>query len=56
VSDWSRERELDRKAQHDALLSRDLGAPPYAFEWGNILSVFDERSGGSIIIVEYRDE
>jgi hypothetical protein len=55
-SDWSREKELDRKAQHDALLSHDLGTPPYAFAWGKIFSVFDERSGGSSIIVDYKNK
>lgn len=55
-ADWSREKEPDRKAKHDALLFRDLGSAPYAFAWGKILSVFDERSGGSSIIVDYGNE
>lgn len=54
-ADWSREKEQDRKVQHDVLLTNDLGTPPYNFSWGKVLSVFDERSGGSSIIVEYRN-
>jgi hypothetical protein len=55
-SEWSKEKELDRKARHDALLSRELKTPPYDFAWGKVLSVFDERSGGSSIIVDYTNE
>jgi hypothetical protein len=52
-ADWSEVNEQSRKSLHDTLLSADLGAAPYHFAWGNVMSVYDERSGASRIIVRY---
>jgi hypothetical protein len=51
--DWSEQNELRRKAQHDQLLSDQLGAAPYEYKWGKVWSVYDQRSGDSRIIVSY---
>jgi len=51
--DWTKENEMARKMVHDALLSENLGTPPYDYTWGKVFSVFDERRGGSCIIVDY---
>ena len=52
-ADWTEENELKRKAIHDAWLEKQLGKPPYIYDWGAVSSVYDERSGGSSIVVRY---
>ena len=51
--DWSEEKELARKARHDAFLAARLGPPPYVHAWGKVESVHDARGGSSSIIVSY---
>src|SRR4030095_8977771 len=48
---WSEEKELQRKAEHDRLLSAMLGRASGQFPWGEVASVFDSRSGASVIII-----
>ena len=52
-SEWSETAERQRKAAHDVLLHRDLVAER-EFEWGRAESVFDEKGGGSLIVVQYK--
>ena len=51
---WSLEQELSRKALHDKFLAESLGAQPYDYAWGQVLSIYDERSAESRIIVKYQ--
>lgn len=53
--DWSEAQEMKRKALHDAQIKATLGNPPYDFAWGEVLSVYDSRSGASLVIVRYRE-
>ena len=55
-ADWSYENEMANKKYHDALLEENLGQPPYVFSWGKVISVYDERSEGSEIIITYAAE
>jgi hypothetical protein len=50
---WTAELEFERKAIHDAWLRRELGAPPYDYAWGRVLSEFDAKAVASEIIVVY---
>jgi hypothetical protein len=51
-ADHSLEKELARKASHDAWLMRTLG-PQREFAWGKVWSGYEDRSGGSMIVVRY---
>jgi hypothetical protein len=54
---YSDERELARKARHDAWLEEQLGPLPWWFSWGEVTSSFDPRSGDtSIRIIHYGPE
>ena len=50
--EWSESGELARKAAHDQLLAELLGRRR-SFRWGVVSSLYDQRSGGSSIIVQY---
>jgi hypothetical protein len=52
---WSEVQEMERKALHEMQLKATLGDPPYEFEWGKVLSVYDSRSGASRIIIRYNN-
>lgn len=52
-SDWSEEREAQKKQQHDAILRQCLGNGPYQFDWGSVESIFDPKGGGSEIMIRY---
>lgn len=57
---WSREREEAARLRHDAWLDERLGRGPLwgdtrKFPWGRVWSGYDDRSGGSSIVVRYRD-
>jgi hypothetical protein len=54
-ADWSREREDARKAAHETWLA---GFDPSIgdgrdYPWGFVSSVFDDRSGGSEIVIRW---
>lgn len=51
---WSEEKEASAKSVQDQWLASQLGAPPYAFDWGNVESLQDPKAGGSLILVRYR--
>lgn len=51
-NDHSKEKEMARKASHDAWLSRVL-PPSRSFPWGTVWSGYDERGGFSDIRVRY---
>ena len=52
-SDWSEKAELARKAAHDALLDQHLGSRRL-FPWGSVDSVYDQKGGGSLIVIQYQ--
>jgi hypothetical protein len=52
-SDWSRERELARKAFHECWLATELRTPPGEYPWGGIFSHYDDKGGFSSITVQY---
>lgn len=52
---WSRDKELEKKDEHDKWLERKIGKPPYKYFWGEISSNYDMRSGSSMITIEYRE-
>src|SRR6185503_16513582 len=51
-NDWSLEKELKRKASHDEWLEKNLGGGR-SYSWGSIISVYDDKAGGSSIRVTY---
>ena len=51
---WSEAQELERKNDHDNLLVSFLGKPPYKYLWGEIVSMYDPRSGSANISIQYR--
>jgi hypothetical protein len=54
-ADWSRAREADRKAAHEAWLATfdaTIG-DGRDYPWGFVSSVYDDRSGGSEIVIRY---
>ena len=51
-ADHSLEKEMARKASHDAWLARSLGRRR-VFAWGGVSSDYDDRSGGSSIVIRY---
>lgn len=52
-SDWSEDKELKRKRIHDAWLVSATGSASRSYEWGEIRSDFDAKSGGSKIVIRY---
>lgn len=50
---WSEDSEMQRQRLHDAWLLRELGKPPYRFDWGEIVSEYDAKAVSSAIIVAY---
>jgi len=51
---WNLEGEMQTKHNNDEWLKKQIGDPPYEFEWGNIYSVFDSRSASSYIEIRYK--
>ncbi len=52
-SEWNVDKELEYKEMNDRLLIRYLGPPPYQYEWGEVSSVYDAKSGYSAIVFRY---
>jgi hypothetical protein len=50
---WSKESEIKRKKLNDEWLKKQVGLSPYKYEWGEIVSQFDPRSGSSAIVIRY---
>lgn len=50
--DWSLEKEMLRKRLHEQWLD-DNDAAEGDYPWGRIVSAYDERSGGSYILLRY---
>ncbi|MFT3880067.1 MAG: hypothetical protein QM703_10465 [Gemmatales bacterium] len=50
--DYSLDKELARKASHDAWLLRSL-PPEREYPWGNVWSGYDDKGGFSSIVVRY---
>jgi hypothetical protein len=48
-SRWSKAKELRRKRYHELLFSSVLGK----HHWGSVQSVFDKKSGNSLVRVQY---
>ncbi len=57
-TDWSMEQEGERKALHGRFLQQHLSQTDstHTYAWGVISSVFDQISGGSVIIIKYSSE
>jgi hypothetical protein len=51
--DWSEALELRRKKLHDDWLRQQLGAEPYRYGWGELLSEYDSKGCVSDIILNY---
>lgn len=51
---WSEQKELELKQEHDNWLRHLIGPPPYEYEWGAISSSYDPRSGSSMITIRYK--
>jgi hypothetical protein len=52
--DFSEQKELERKKEHDKWLENLIGKGPYLYSWGEIISVFDKKGGVSSIIIRYK--
>jgi hypothetical protein len=50
---WSEKEEMNRKKYHSRVLFRLLGIPPYRFSWGKVVSIYDEKSASSSIVISY---
>jgi len=53
ADDWSEILELQRKKRHEDWLLKELGEPPYRFNWGEIVSEYDAKGVSSAIILVY---
>ena len=53
TGEWTEDHELERKAVHDEWLRREIGSPPYDYDWGSIASEYDAKGCVSEIIVTY---
>ncbi len=51
--DWSLAKEKKRKAFHDAWLVEPGLGPEHDAPWGTVRSVYDERAGAAMILVDY---
>ena len=51
--DFSVENERERKICHDRLLARWLGAPPFTYPWGEVVSILDPKDSTALIIIRY---
>ncbi len=45
--------EKRRKTEHDRILKRWLGRPPYRFGWGSVESELDPKTGDASITISY---
>ena len=54
-SDWSEEREIQRKSEHDLFLDKVLGARR-DYPWGTVWSEFDRKSASSSFGVNYNQQ
>lgn len=54
---WSSDTEMSeqkKKKDQDKWLKKNIGATlPYEFDWGSIVSLYDQKSGFSNIVVRY---
>lgn len=54
--DWSEETEISKRDYYVDLLGRLLGvsmAKHFDFSWGSIEAIYDEKTGGSHIMIKY---
>ena len=52
-ADWSKEGEDAAKKHYDEFLLRQLGPPPYIFDWGQVLSVIDPHHHDAVMKIKY---
>lgn len=52
--DFSEQKELETKKEHDKWLENVIGKGPFLYSWGEIISVFDKKGGVSSIIIKYK--
>lgn len=53
-SDWTEEKEQDRRRYHDEWLEGTCGLKPGRYSWGVLDSGFDPKGGFSSITLSYR--
>ncbi len=51
---WSENSEMQKKELSDKWLEKNIGKPPYTYQWGAIFSSYDPRSGSSSITIVYK--
>jgi hypothetical protein len=54
MENWTTEYEPKRKQKHDEWSSSELGAPPWRYNWGEVVSEFHHQPGGSESGVSYK--
>jgi hypothetical protein len=52
-SDWSEQKELERKEIHDRWLKNILGNASSNYKWGEVWSDYDSKAGFSSIEIRY---
>ena len=52
-SDWSEQKELEKKEVHDRWLKNLLGKASSHYNWGEVWSGYDSKSGFSSIEIRY---
>lgn len=52
-SDWSEEVELRRKKMQASWLDSVLAPSQRSFDWGEVISVYDAKSGFSEVLIRY---
>ncbi len=52
-NNWSENEQIKKKDMHDKWLKKNIGNPPYKYDWGEISSSYDPRSGSSMITIKY---
>jgi len=48
------QEELKRQKLNEDWLKQLLGEPPYQYYWGEVVTIFDEKSGCSSVIIRYK--
>ena len=52
-TDWSEEKELEKKEIHERWLNQLLGKSSFQYKWGEVWSGYDPKAGFSSIEIRY---
>lgn len=52
-SDCNKKQIMEQKKFNDKFLTKELGRPPYKYDWGTIYSVCDLKGGAGYISIKY---